>query len=152
MHRWKKCSSSHRRLLAQQSSRWWDVTSPAERRRKPRDDNFWCGFTIIKHFTIVKYTTVSGELGKFKKALIYLAPVFIPSIYQSSPKMGAGVKEGKLQLENTVEVCRNSFVYCNELGLAMFLPHLHFLTNNFHALGFLLPIALSKTDFKLACM
>lgn len=66
--------------------------------------------------------------------------------------MGAGAKEGKLQLENTVGAYRNSFVSCNEHGLAMFLPHLHFLSINFHALGFLLSTVLSKTDFKLACM
>lgn len=66
--------------------------------------------------------------------------------------MGAGAKEGKLQQENTVEVYRNSFVSCNGLGLAIFLPHLHFLSNNFHTLGFLLSKALSNTGFKLACM
>lgn len=64
--------------------------------------------------------------------------------------MSARAKEGKPQLENPVEVYRNSFVSCNDLGLATFLPHLHFLSNNFHALGFVLSVVLSEADWEHA--
>lgn len=108
-------------------------------------------FHCYKTFHYRKPQHSSRGAGKLHGALFYPAPVFIPRLVQPSPQMGAGAKEGKLQLENTLEVDRNSFVSRNELALAMFPPHLHFLSNNFHALGVLLSIVLPTTDFKLAC-
>lgn len=135
----------HTCLLAQQGLCWWDLDLPIERQRKPKDGSCSNGFTTIKYFTIVKCNTIARELGKFHAAanedclllqlLLTLLPYF-SSIFSWLLSNRNLNQQGKTTAGNSVEVYKNSFVPCNESDLAVFLPHLHFLSTIFIHLDF----------------